>query len=70
MGEGVQPSVDETLARLGVEELEERLEMSPLLAGGDLQEADRLTGGHCCTCKITPNPPEPDDPYPLPGPEG
>lgn len=69
MGENRRPSVEETLARLSVEELEERLEVSPLLAGGDVQDVSR-TEGHCCTCKVNPDPPEPDDGAPLPGPEG
>ena len=49
---------EQSLLQLGLEEIEERLEVSPLLAASDVQGLDRE--GHSCTCKIQP---EPDDPH-------
>jgi hypothetical protein len=70
-----RPQAEETLARLGIAELEERMEVSPVLAGGELQNLDRPdrleTDWTCCTCKVQPDPPQPSEPGPpLPGPEG
>ncbi len=45
----------DTLTSLGVEELKERLEISPLLTVGDIQEPHL---DNCCSCKI------PEDPAP------
>jgi hypothetical protein len=42
--------LDASLQRLGVVELEERLEFSPLLVEGGLQDNDVST--LCCVCKI------------------
>ncbi len=65
MREERRPGVEETLARLGIEEIEERMEVSPLLAGGDVQECAPTAGDGtvCCSCKFEP-PPEPHDPSP------
>jgi len=43
-------TLDASLQRLGVIELEERLEFSPLLVEGGLQDTDVST--LCCVCKI------------------
>lgn len=45
-----------TLESLGIEELKERLEVSPLLVGtgGDGTESPDMD--NCCTCKILPSP--------------
>jgi len=57
----------ESLRRLGVTELEERLELSPLLAGSGLEPAE---GCRCsCECDDVPNETYPDNP-PMPGPDG
>jgi hypothetical protein len=47
---------ERALARLGVQEIEERLEISPVLAVDDPVPADPEDGGCCCnyTCKVTP----------------
>lgn len=49
-------SVERTLERLGVEELEERLELTPVLAPG----GETVDGEGCCcnlcTCKVEPMP--------------
>lgn len=46
--------VQETLARLGIEEVAERLEISPLLAADD-DTSDDDDGVCCkCVCKYTP----------------
>jgi hypothetical protein len=49
----------DSLASLGIEELQERLEISPLLADDGVfdQEID-----NCCSCKIPPRPDQPDSP--------
>jgi hypothetical protein len=45
--------LEASLARLGVREVEERLELSPLLTTGDVQDNDYC---HCeCTCDTTPD---------------
>ena len=71
-----KPMTDKTeleasLARLGIRELEERMEISPLLA--DTGTMDKELPGICCTCKI-PDPFGPDGtlPWPTmdPGPTG
>ena len=64
MREEGQPPVEDTLARLGIEEIEERLEVSPLLIGGDIQDVTRNPSGDwiCCSCKMEPDPPIPDLP--------
>jgi hypothetical protein len=56
--------LEDTLARLGIEEIEERMEVSPLLLGDDLQALTRDPDGDwiCCSCKMDPNPPIPDEP--------
>lgn len=52
----VAADLEASLARLGVRELEERLELSPLLAGADVQDTDAC---RCeCVCDDTP-----EDPY-------
>ena len=43
-------TLDASLQRLGVVELEERMEFSPLLVEGGLQDTDRAA--NCCVCKI------------------
>ncbi|MFH1845901.1 MAG: hypothetical protein ABIF77_22180 [bacterium] len=72
MSDQKRPDVEETLSRLGVEEIEERLEVSPLFTGGDLQDVHRDSGGwNCCNCKTQPQPPRPENPWPPPpGPGG
>lgn len=52
----VDAGLEASLARLGVHELQERLELSPLLAAADVQDADAC---RCeCVCDDTP-----DDPF-------
>jgi len=46
------------LERLGVRELEERLELSPLFAGGEMLEPSACR----CTCDCDDVPPDPLDP--------
>ncbi len=76
MNQNTNPQIDKTeleasLARLGIRELEERMEISPLLADTGTTEQDM--SNICCTCKI-PDPFGPDGnlPYPHmdPGPTG
>lgn len=45
--------VEETLARLGVEELEERLEHAPLLPGDGAVESDACCNNFC-NCRVEP----------------
>ena len=45
-------TLDASLQRLGVVELDERLEFSPLLVEGGLQEAGGDVPTMCCVCKI------------------
>ncbi len=52
----------ETLGQLDIQEIEQRLEVSPLLATAEAGEVAR--GGHSCTCKVVPDPPAPENPYP------
>ena len=64
--------LEASLERLGIRELEERMEISPLLTGAGTVETtgvDPDVPTICCTCKIPP----PDTlPYPKedPGPTG
>lgn len=48
MNHGRTAGVQETLARLGIEEVTERLEISPLLAADDTTPDDDV--GPCCSC--------------------
>ena len=45
-----------SLARLGVKELEERMEVSPLLAASDTQVLDRCVCETCCSTIEDPAP--------------
>lgn len=45
--------LDASLQRLGVQELEERLEVSTLLVGAG--EADPANASVCCSCKMPPD---------------
>ena len=48
-------NVTRTLARLGIEEVAERLEISPLLAGDEPAPDDPDDGCCCkCVCKLAP----------------
>lgn len=51
--------LEASLARLGVRELEERMELSPLLAAADVQDSDACT----CSCVCDDMPDDPVDPY-------
>ena len=53
-------TLDASLQRLGIVELEERLEFSPLLVEGGLQETSGDVPTMCCVCKI------PDDDLDFP----
>lgn len=53
----VRPTMAD-LEPLGIEELHERLEISPLLVAGGVEPLDIQ---NCCTCKIRPSDPD-DDP--------
>ncbi len=68
-----QTELETSLARLGIKELEERMEISPLLADTGATGPEENVASTCCTCKI-PNPFDPngDLPYPRidPGPTG
>ena len=46
-------NLEESLQRLGVRDLQERLELSSLLAGTDLVDSDRCTCS--CTCDDMPD---------------
>ena len=65
--------LDASLKRLGIRELEERMEVAPLLAdmggAGDMTQPNAME--MCCVCKI-PNPFGPDGnlPYPTDDPTG
>ncbi len=67
MNERKSRRVDDTLAQLGIRELEQRLEVSPLLAATATAEPVEL--GDCCTCKIVPSPTNPTE-NPDPGGDG
>jgi hypothetical protein len=64
-----QPDLEASLRRLGVRELEERMEISPLLAGAGIEDTAVEAPVICCTCKM---PPPENLPYPtmLPTPTG
>ena len=68
-----QTELEASLQRLGIRELEERMEISPLLTDTGTVGTDQETSSVCCTCKI-PNPFDEDGnlPYPRidPGPTG
>jgi hypothetical protein len=68
-----QAELEASLARLGIRELEERMEISPLLTDTGTTGTDQGPSSICCTCKI-PDPFGPDGvmPYPHmdPGPTG
>ncbi len=53
MKDGRSAEVQETLARLGIEEVTERLEISPLLASDDGALEDPTPCCHC-VCKYVP----------------
>ena len=53
-----------SLQRLGVIELEERLEYSPLLVESSLQQVDPNAPATCCVCKIPDNDFRPNE-YPA-----
>ena len=57
--------LETSLARLGIRELEERMEISPLLADTGTTGPDQETSSICCTCKI-PDPFGPDGSLPYP----
>jgi protein tyrosine phosphatase (PTP) superfamily phosphohydrolase (DUF442 family) len=59
MNEPSHEELEQALERLGLEEIEERLEVSPLLAVADSQGLERE--GYSCCCKVPPDPEE-DDP--------
>jgi hypothetical protein len=78
MNQNTNPHFEKTeleasLARLGIRELEERMEVSPLLADPGIEGVDKDVPSMCCTCKV-PDPFGPDGslPYPTidPGPTG
>ncbi len=58
MAENQERNPEQCLTQLGLEEIEERLEVSPLLAAADVEGLDRE--GHSCTCKINPEPEDPN----------
>ena len=68
-----QAELEASLARLGIRELEERMEVSPLLTDPGIEGVDKDVPTICCTCKV-PDPFGPDGtlPYPTidPGPTG
>ena len=68
-----QSELEASLKRLGIRELEERMEISPLLTETGTTATDPDVPSICCTCKI-PDPFGPDGqlPYPTidPGPTG
>lgn len=66
MQENETTRVEESLERLGIEELEERLELAPIVAAGDgtLAPDDGEGDGCCrdfCRCSL-PSPTKPDIP--------
>ncbi len=58
MSRQLQTDLEKTLAQLGLEEVEQRLEVSPLLATADIESLERE--GYSCCCKIPPDPEEED----------
>jgi hypothetical protein len=57
--------LETSLARLGIRELEERMEISPLLTGAGTEGMEEDATSICCTCKI-PGPLGPDGTLPYP----
>ena len=57
--------LEASLRRLGIRELEERMEISPLLTDAGVEGTDRENPSICCTCKI-PDPFGPDGTLPYP----
>jgi hypothetical protein len=53
-------TLNASLQRLGIVELEERLEFSPLLLEGDLAATSRAIPDGCCLCKFPGGDPWPD----------
>ena len=71
MKPNTNPQIDKTeleasLQRLGIRELEERMEISPLLTDAGTTGKDQELSSICCTCKI-PDPFNPDGNLPYPG---
>ena len=70
MKPNTNPQIDKTeleasLQRLGIRELEERMEISPLLTDAGTTGKDQELSSICCTCKI-PDPFGPDGTLPMP----
>ncbi len=63
----------DSLRRLGIQELQERLEFTPLLVDSGLNPGEETTSMPCCVCKIA-DPSQLDDngmlPYPHMDPSG
>jgi hypothetical protein len=57
--------LETSLARLGIRELEERMEISPLLTDAGTEGLEENSASICCTCKI-PDPFGPDGTLPYP----
>ena len=62
-----QEELTASLARLGIKELEERMEVSPLLAAADVQTLDRCSCESCCSTIDVPTPYDPVGLDPLTG---
>jgi len=60
-----QSELEASLRRLGIRELEERMEISPLLTDIGTTATDPAVPSICCTCKI-PDPFGPDGSLPYP----
>ena len=60
-----QSELEASLKRLGIRELEERMEISPLLTETGTNATDPDVPSICCTCKI-PDPFGPDGTLPYP----
>ena len=54
-----QEELTASLARLGIKELEERMEVSPLLAATDVETFDRCVCEGCCSKVDLPTPYDP-----------
>ena len=70
MKPNTNPQIDKTeleasLQRLGIRELEERMEISPLLTDTGTTSNEQEMSSVCCTCKI-PDPFGPDGKLPYP----
>ena len=64
MSDNSPHSLADTLESLGIEDLKERLEISPLLAGAGSEGVHADAPETCCCCKILPEPedaPPPED---------